>query len=122
MNIRKIKSGTGSQITSKTFREACSDTNIEVCIATPKYQEQNQTAEKTWNALHQISEAIPVHARLPTKLTYHVIKYAIEVMFVFHIQKLTITKDESTTPYLLLYGNCHMINHFRVFGCACRCC
>jgi hypothetical protein len=56
-------------------------------------------AEITWYPLQTIADVMLVRRRLPPKLTYHSIQYAIEVFSVLPVKKLLNKAGECTAPF-----------------------
>jgi transposase InsO family protein len=47
-DIEKIKSDAGTEFTSQEFKQFCAENRVAVSFASPKHQEGNHFAERTW--------------------------------------------------------------------------
>jgi hypothetical protein len=73
----KIKSDAGTEFTSLEFEQFCTDKRIAVSFASPKHQEGNHFAERTWQSLRKLAQCMLVYARLPNMyLFYHAFLHA----------------------------------------------
>jgi len=117
--IEKIKGDAGSEFNSTEFEQFCLDRRISVSFASPKHQEGNHFAERTWQSLRKLAQSMLVHARLPDMYMYHALLHACHVFNVLPLKDLVTGDGIITTPYELFVGSKPRVGHFRVFGCPC---
>jgi hypothetical protein len=89
INIRKIKTDSGTEFRSSYLCEACANANIELSITSSKHQEQNHAEERTWYSRQTIDAFMLVHTGLTPKCPCHTSIYAIEVLSGLPVKKLT---------------------------------
>jgi hypothetical protein len=98
-HTRKIKTDAGTHFPSRNFHESCANANIELFFAAPTQKDQIRTAKMTQCSLKTIADNMIAHAILPPKLTYHALRYAIEVFYVLPI--MTKYQRAMTSEYLV---------------------
>ena len=62
-----IKTGTGTQFTSKEFHGGLSVRGLQLALASPDHQEMNGQVEVTWRTLRTMENSSMMHARVSHK-------------------------------------------------------
>jgi len=92
VDLKRIRSDSGSQFTSDAFADHCRQAGIALSLL--------------------------VHARLPDSFWFHGLLYAAQIFNVLPIRGLTAAQsDIPTTPWQLFYGSKPLVGRFRIFGC-----
>jgi hypothetical protein len=118
LDIERIRTDAGSQLTSPSFADLCTQHGIRLSLAAPKKQYQNHLAERTWQTVTSTARALLVHARLPDTFWFHALMYSTYIFNALPIHGLSINNtDVPSTPHELFFGRKPSIAHLRVFGC-----
>jgi len=95
--IEKIKGDAGSEFNSTEFEQFCIDRYIVLSLASPKHQEGNHFAERTWQSLRKLAQSTLVHARLPDMYMYHALLHAWHVFNPLSLKDLVTSDGIITT-------------------------
>jgi len=82
VNIESIRADHGSQFTSAEFLTYCQNAGVNLVLAAPKKQYQNNIAEHTWQTVSAMARSLLMHAWLPDTFWYHALQYS---TFIFNI-------------------------------------
>jgi hypothetical protein len=116
LDIARIRADSGTQFTSEEFKAHCWQAGIQLSLAAPKKQYQNNLAERSWQTIHSMARGLLVHARLPDSFMFHALVYSCHIFNVLPIKGLSLNGHVGT-PYELFQNMKPSICHFRVFGC-----
>jgi histone deacetylase 1/2 len=83
-------------------------------MSCPYTSEQNGLAERKHRHILETTITLLQTANLPPKFWFHACATSI-----YLINRMPCQILELKSPYFLLYGSPPIINHLRIFGCAC---
>ena len=112
-----LRADAGTNFTSEEFKSWCSANNVELSIAAPKHQEQNAFAERTYQTVCNMAQAMLVHAHLGMGFHSLALSYACKILRVLPGKNLVDKDGKLTTTYAVLHGRKPRIFRYKVFGC-----
>ena len=74
-DLERVSADTGTQFTSKEFKEECQTRIVHLTLAAPAYQEMNGNVEVTRKTLRTVAHSLMVHARVPEACVHFTLIY-----------------------------------------------
>ncbi|GAB2294442.1 hypothetical protein Dimus_038297 [Dionaea muscipula] len=112
--IKILRSDGGGEYVNIRFREFLSSKGILHQLSCPYTPQQNGVSERKNRHIRETAVTLLHDGSLPLKFWYFACAMAI-----FLINRMPSESLQMSSPYELLFGSIPLIDHVRVFGCAC---
>ena len=115
--LEGVRSDADKAFTSKEFHEMCVERKLKLSFASPRHQEMNGLAERSWRSVRDLAFSMMVHAQVGDELYDFAHNHAWKVFNCLPISGLQ-KECKSTTPFELFFGQAPSLRRSKVLFCS----
>ena len=114
--LEGVRSGAGTAFTSKEFHEMCVERKLKFSFASPRHQEINGLAERSWRSVRDPAFFMMVHAHTGDEFYDFALNHAWKVFNCLPIRGLQ-KEGKPTTPFELFFSQAPSLRRFKALFC-----
>ena len=114
--LKGIRTDADPVFTSEELKEECNTKRIHLSHASPRHQEMNGLAERTWQSVRELAFSMMVHAHVGDEFYGFALDQAWKVYNCLPVKGLE-HNGNPATPYEIFYGHKPSLLKFKVMFC-----